>query len=538
MPRPESQSSPWWREAVIYQIYPLSFADSNGDGYGDLPGISGRLEYLSDTLGVDAIWLSPFFKSPMRDWGYDVSDHTDVDPLFGDLDDATTLIRKAHDLGLRVVVDYVLNHTSDQHAWFQESRSSRDAPKRDWYVWRDGRDGGPPNNWVSIFGGPAWSLDETTGQWYRHTFLSTQPDLDWRNPEVVEAMMDVARFWLDLGVDGFRVDAAHHMMKDPRERDNPPAPPDQQTPWKPMGEYDDWLHLYDGGHPDVHAAHRRFRSVVDIYNRDALTVGEIHIFDLPEWASYYGEKLDEFSMPFNFHLMAAEWDVPSVRAAVEAVLWNVPDGAWTNWTMGNHDEMRLASRLPEGHERIAATLILTLPGTPFLYYGDELGMRETELGSHGSKDPWGLNVEGLSRDGARTPMQWSPEPNASFTSPNAVPWLPISSTYQEVNVRTELGAERSLLNMYRRLLALRKGSTALRIGSFHSDEASTDDVFVYRREHEGEALTIAANFSDEEKEVAVRAGSVVFSTHDPERAGAAEGTVQLASREAVIVEQM
>lgn len=538
MPRPESQSVPWWREAVIYQIYPLSFADSDGDGYGDLPGINARLDYLSDTLGVDAIWLSPFFKSPMRDWGYDVSDHTDVDPLFGDLDDAIALIEKAHRLGLKVVVDYVLNHVSDQHPWFQESKSSRDSSKRDWFVWRDGHDGGPPNNWVSIFGGPAWTFDEPTGQWYRHTFLSTQPDLDWRNPEVVEAMMDVARFWLDLGVDGFRVDAAHHMMKDPRERDNPPAPPDRETPWKSMGEYDDWLHLYDGGHPDVHAVHRRFRSVVDAYERDALTVGEIHIFDLPEWAAYYGENLNEFSMPFNFHLMAADWDVPSVRAAVEAVLWNVPEGAWTNWTMGNHDEMRLASRLPEGHERIAATLILTLPGTPFLYYGDELGMRETDLGGDASKDPWGLNVEGLSRDGARTPMQWSPAPNAGFTRPDSEPWLPVSPTYLEVNVETELADERSHLNMYRRLLALRKRSTALRIGSFQSDEASTDEVFVYRREHEGETLTIAANFSDTEKTVSVAAGSVVFSSNDSNRAGRAKDVIDLAPREVVILDHI
>ena len=536
MSRPEARSTPWWREAVVYQIYPLSFADSDGDGYGDLAGISGRLDYLSDTLGVDAIWLSPFFKSPMKDWGYDVSDHTDVDPLFGDLDDAIDLIESAHALGLKVIVDYVANHTSDQHAWFRESRSSQDAPKRDWYVWRDSRAGGPPNNWVSIFGGPAWTFDETTGQWYRHTFLATQPDLDWRNPEVVEAMMVVARFWLDLGVDGFRIDAAHHMMKDPRERDNPPAPPDNQTPWKSMGEYDDWLHLYDGGHPDVHDAHRRLRSVVDSYDRDALTIGEMHIFDLPEWASYYGEQLDEFSMPFNFHLMAADWDVPSVRAVVEAVLWNMPEGAWTNWTMGNHDEMRLASRLSQGHERIAATLILTLPGTPFLYYGDELGMRETVSGGQASRDPWGRNVEGLSRDGARTPMQWSPEPNAGFTDPDAVPWLPVSPTYPEVNVKSELDDEGSLLNMYRRLLALRKRSAALRLGSFQSDDASTDDVFVYRREHEGETSTIAANFSNEEQTVSMGPGHIVFSSHDPNPPGATGGAVTLAPREAVIVD--
>lgn len=531
-----SDERPWWQEAVIYQIYPLSFADSNQDGYGDLRGITDRLPYLSDTLGVDAIWISPFFRSPMRDWGYDVSDHTAVDPLFGDLDDAVALIERAHRLGLRVVVDYVINHTSDQHRWFAESRSRPDNPKRDWYVWRDGRDGGPPNNWLSIFGGPAWTHDASTGQWYRHTFLSTQPDLNWRNPEVADAMMDVVRFWLDLGVDGLRVDAAHHMMKDPLERDNPPAPPEHETPWKSMGEYDRWLHLYDAGHPDVHDVHRRFRSVVDSYEKDVLTVGEMHIFDMPEWASYYGAQLDEFTMPFNFHLMAADWDAASVRAAVESVMWNVPERAWTNWTMGNHDETRLASRLPAGQERNAATLILTLRGIPFLYYGDELGMRE-HVTEAASRDPWGRNVEGLSRDGARTPMQWSPEPQAGFTGADVTPWLPVSPSSREVNVETELDDETSTLNMYRRLIALRGASPALRIGTFESDPASTDDVYIYSRRHEGTTMTVAVNFEDEARSVSLGDGEVVFSNVDPERAEKVSGSLDLAPAEAVIVKK-
>jgi glycosidase len=523
----------WWREAVIYQIYPLSFADSDGDGYGDLTGITARLEYLSGTLGVDAIWLSPFYESPMRDWGYDVSDHTAVDPLFGDIGDATILVEKAHELGLKVIVDYVINHTSDEHAWFRESRSSRDNPKRDWYVWRDGRDGGPPNNWVSVFSGPAWAFDEATGQWYRHSFLSEQPDLNWRNPEVVEAMMDVVRFWLDLGVDGFRVDAAHQMMKDERERDNPPAPDDHPRPWKDMGEYDDFIHLYDYGQPDVHDAHRTFRMVADSYDRDVLTIGEMHIFDMPEWASYYGADLDELSMPFNFHLMAADWDVPSVRATVETVLWNMPSGAWTNWTLGNHDEVRMASRLPRDHERLAATLILTMRGTPFLYYGDELGMKDSLLGS--SRDPWGLHVEGLSRDGARTPMQWSPAPNAGFTTPEAEPWLPVDESASTVNVQSQLADPRSILNMYRRLIAVRKGSTALRRGSFTSLPESTDEIFAYRRESKEETMTVALNFGADSATVAIGRGRFVFSSHDPGRDDTVDGPVEIAPGEAVIV---
>ncbi len=530
-----SDHIPWWREAVVYQIYPLSFADSNGDGFGDLQGVIGRLDYVSETLGVDAIWLSPFFRSPMKDWGYDVADHCDVDPVCGSLDDAIALIEQTHERGLKVIVDYVLNHTSDQHQWFVESSSSRNDPRRDWYVWRDGRDAGPPNNWLSIFGGPMWSFHEETGQWYRHTFLASQPDLNWRNPEVVEAMMDVVRFWMDLGVDGFRVDAAHHMMKDPRERDNPPAPPDHDTPWKDMGEYDKYLHLYDIGHPDAHAIHRRFREVVDSYDRDALTIGEMHIFDLPKWASYYGGDLDELSMPFNFHLMAADWDAASVRAVVESVLWNVPSGAWANWTLGNHDEMRLASRLPDGQERIAATLLLTLPGTPFLYYGDELGMPEDGLEGREGKDPWGNQVEGLSRDGARTPMPWSPAPHAGFTGPDIDPWLPVGDSFQQINVATQLDDEGSLLNTYRRLLALRRASRALRLGSFASHPASSDDVFVYRRRAEVETKTIALNFGDAGTEVTLEEGEIVFSTHDPDRAGRVEGRLLLAPGEGVIV---
>jgi len=526
----------WWKNAVFYQIYPLSFSDSDGDSYGDLEGIVSRLDYLSGILGVDALWLSPFFKSPMRDWGYDISDHTDVDPLMGDLEVARELIDQAHRHDLRVIVDYVVNHTSDQHPWFLESRSSQDNPKRDWYVWRDGRNGNPPNNWVSVFSGPAWTYDQASRQWYRHTYLSEQPDLNWRNPEVMEAMFDVARFWLDLGVDGFRVDAAHQMMKDPQERDNPPAPLDYPRPYKDMGEYDDFIHLYDFGHPDVHDVHRRLRAVTDTYDRDVLTVGEIHIFDLPEWASYYGENFDQLNMPFNFHLMTAEWDVPSLRAVIEAVLWNVPVGGWTNWTLGNHDEIRLASRLPRGHERLAALLLLTMRGTPFLYYGDELGLRQVAITESQTRDPWGHNVEWLSRDGARTPMQWDEGPNAGFGPPESTPWLPIGPDYLKLNVETELGNADSTLNLYRRLIALRKAHPALRVGSFLSHPASTEDVFAYRRESDSETMTVVLNFSDEQQMIDVGRGDLVFSTSDPERLGRSREAVALAPKEGVVID--
>lgn len=530
-----TSSDTWWKHAVFYQIYPLSFCDSDADSYGDLPGIISRLDYLSDTLGVDAIWLSPFFRSPMRDWGYDVSDHTDVDPVFGKLADAEELIALAHHRGMRVIVDYVINHTSDHHPWFVESRSSRDNPKRDWYVWRDGRGDEPPNNWVSVFSGPAWTYDEATGQWYRHTYLSEQPDLNWRNPEVVEAMFDVARFWLDLGADGFRVDAAHQMMKDPAERDNPPAPHEYPRPYKDMGEYDAFIHLYDFGHPDVHEVHRQLRKVTDSYERDVVTVGEIHIFDLPEWASYYGEHFDELSMPFNFQLMTADWDVASIRAVIESVLWHVPVGGWTNWTLGNHDEIRLASRLPGGHERLAALLLLTLRGTPFLYYGDELGMRQASIPSHLARDPWGNNVEWLSRDGARTPMQWTDGPNAGFTVEGTEPWLPIGPDHERINVESELVDPDSTLNLYRDLLRLRKEHHSLRFGSLLTHPGSTEDLFAYRRESDRETTTVILNFSDEERSINAGRGEIVFSTVDPQRRGATPAMVILGPREGIVV---
>ena len=530
-----SSSSTWWKHAVFYQIYPLSFADSNGDSYGDLEGIITKLDYLAGTLGIDGIWLSPFYRSPMKDWGYDVSDHTDVDPIFGDLEDAKRLIAEAHQRDLRVIVDYVMNHTSDQHPWFQASKSSRDDPKRDWYVWRDSRDGGPPNNWVSVFSGPAWSFDETTGQWYRHTYLSEQPDLNWRNPEVVEAMFDVLRHWLDLGVDGFRVDAAHQMMKDPEERDNPPTPTDYPRPYKDMGEYDAFVHLYDFGHPDVHEIHRQMRAVVDEYDRDVLTVSEVHIFDLPEWASYYGENFDQLSMPFNFQLMTAEWNVPTLRATIEAVLWNVPVGGWTNWTLGNHDEIRLATRLPQGHERLAALLLLTLRGTPFLYYGDELGMRQVSVPADRSRDPWGHSVEWLSRDGARTPMQWTSGPHAGFNPAGVEPWLPVGADWRDINVESEIIEPKSTLNLYRDLIRLRKEHGALRVGSFLSHPSSTEDVFAYRRESDSDTITVVLNFSDEERSIEVGRGEIVFSTIDVGRRGRCHNLVTVAPLEGIVI---
>jgi glycosidase len=397
---------PWWQRGVVYQIYPRSFQDSNGDGVGDLAGIRARLAHLVE-LGVDALWVSPFYPSPMRDFGYDVSDFTGVDPIFGTLDDLDRLVADAHARGLRIVVDWVPNHTSDEHPWFQRSRSARDDPRRDWYVWRDPRpDGSPPNNWLATFGGPAWTLDARTGQYYLHSFLPEQPDLNWRNPEVRRAMLATLDFWLDRGVDGFRIDCAHAVMKDPELRDNPPAPPEGLHVHKDHGAWGAQLHLHDRGHPDVHEVYREVRRLLD--RRGAVAIGELHVFDLPRLCTYYGEALDELHLPFNFTLLATPWEARAVRRAVDAMEAALPPGAWPTWVLGNHDERRIATRVGAEAARAAMVLLLTLRGTPTLYYGDELGMEDVPIPPELARDPWGKNVPGLGlgRDPARTPLTW------------------------------------------------------------------------------------------------------------------------------------
>ncbi|MGI9608859.1 MAG: alpha-amylase family glycosyl hydrolase, partial [Acidimicrobiia bacterium] len=420
---------------------------------------------------------------------------------------------------------------------FKESASSRDNPKRDWYVWRDPKhDGSEPNNWVGVFTGPAWSLDEATGQFYRHSFLPHQPDLNWRNPEVREAMYSVARFWLDLGVDGFRVDAAHQIMKDPLERDNPPVPEGHERPWKDMGEFDDFLHLYDFAHADTHQVHREFAAVLAEYPGEKLSVGEIHIFDMPEWAEFYGEQLDEFSMPFNFHLFAAHWDATSTRAAIESVLWHIPDGTFTNWTLGNHDETRMATRLGQENARMAAVMILTLPGSAYIYYGDELGMEENSVGPDGSLDPWGQNMGDRSRDGSRAPMMWDRSDDAGFGSRE--PWLPLSVGHKTMNVEAQLDEDGSMLNLYRSILRYRSSSSALRSGDYQTHPLSDDEVLLYQRATDEESLLVALNFSDGIKSLGLAAGRVVVSTHAIEhRSFGSEGLV-LEPREAVVIEPL
>jgi alpha-glucosidase len=507
---------PWWETGVVYQVYPRSFADSDGDGVGDLAGITGRLDHLA-WLGVDAVWLSPFYRSPMRDFGYDVSDHTDVDPAFGTLADFDALLARAHELGLRVIVDYVPNHTSSDHPWFLASRSSRDDPKRDWYTWRDAKpDGSPPNNWVSIWGGPAWEWDERTRQFWLHIFLAEMPDLNWRNPEVRDAMFDVARFWLDRGVDGFRIDVALYVAKDPELRDNPPSMGESYFA-KPMPGWDDQLHAHDQAHPDGHAIWRSFRSLLESYPGERrLAIAEIHVWDPVEWAEWYGEALDEFHLPFNFALIQQPWDAAAIAATVRGFEGALPDGAWPNWVLGNHDESRIASRFGADAARVAMMLLLTLRGTPTLYYGDELGTPDADVPPELMRDPEGRVDPSLSRDPARSPLQWSAGAGRGFTS--GEPWLPFAAGVAPVS--EQASDPDSMLSLTRALLAARRASPALHEGTWEPLDAPAN-VIAYRRRAGDDERVVLLNLGASPRSVSlageweVELATAAAVGHDP-----------------------
>ncbi len=477
---------------------------------GDLAGITSRLDYVAD-LGATAVWLSPFYPSPMADFGYDVTDYTDVDPLFGDLSAFDRLRDRAHELGLKVIIDWVPNHTSSAHPWFLESRSSRGNPKRDWYTWRDASpDGGPPNNWLADFGGPAWEWDDRTGQYYLHSFLPEQPDLNWRNQDVVEAMHDTLRFWLDRGVDGFRIDAAHYVMKDPELRDNPPRTRKPGVPTKSRGELDLMEHRHSRGHPDLHEVFAGLRDLADGYEGDRVLIGEIHEYHWPTWSSYYGAQCDELHMLFNFSMLYAPWEASEFRQLVDDLEASLPEGAWPNYVLGNHDEPRMVHRFGAQACRIAAMLLLTLRGTPTIYYGDELGMLEAHIPTDQQRDPWGVRVPGLGRDGCRTPMQWSTRTHAGFSA--AEPWLPVVDPDRRHNVAAASADPSSLLNLYRHLLHLRRREPSLTLGDFSPLQAPSG-VFAYRRSAPDAApITVLLNFAVESREVEVDEGTVIART--------------------------
>lgn len=467
---------PWWKTAVVYQIYPRSFADANDDGVGEIEGVRRHLDHLS-WLGVDAIWLSPIFRSPMRDFGYDVADYCDIDPVFGTLADVDALIADAHARDIRVLLDWVPAHTSSDHPWFVESRSSRRSPKRDWYVWRDpGPDGALPNNWQRPWprGGAAWTLDETTGQYWLHSFLPDQPDLNWENPEVARAMHDTLRFWLDRGVDGFRADVVHNIGKDPALKDAPAAA--AHLP-----------HCALNHDPRTIDHLRDIRRLLDAYPGDRMMVGEVFLMDTAKIPPYYADG-EGLHLAFNFPPMFQPWGSESWRGCVEQVQAEFEaSDAWPTWVLSNHDWPRHRTRLgSEARARAAAVLLLTLRGTPFLFMGEELGLEDAVVPPERAVDPGG-------RDGCRAPMPWTPSPGHGWPDPA---WLPFPPNAGARSVETEREDPSSMLHLYRRLLHVRRQSSALREGALDLLDGVPPGVLAYRRTTPDDERLVAINFEE------------------------------------------
>ena len=523
----------WWRHGVLYQIYPRSFADSNGDGIGDLPGLISRLDHLQ-WLGIDGIWLNPTMPSPNADWGYDVADYCDVDADFGTLADLDRLVAEAEGRGIRTLLDLVPNHTSDRHPWFRESRASRDSPRRDWYVWADPKpDGSPPNNWQSTFGGgPAWTLDDRTGQYYLHNFLPEQPDLNWWNEGVRDAFDEILRFWFGRGIAGFRIDVAHGIVKDRALRDNPPATAEDDVVTRRLGQ----RRVYNLNRPEVHDVLRRWRRVADPYDPPRILVGETYVLDVRRMSAYYGTADDELHLAFNFPFLHAPFSAERLRAVVDATEDALPPAAWPVWTASNHDLGRLATRWCGGDEalgRCALMALLTLRGTPVLYYGDELAMPDGTVPRDRLRDPLGLvpRRERTGRDPGRTPMQWNAEPGAGFTAGGVEPWLPLGDN-RACNVADQSRDRRSPLHLCRDLIALRRRSPALRSGNYES-LATPAGVWAWRR---GDEFAVALNLSDGDARVEGVDGVIRISTRRDRDGEGVRGRLRLARAEGAVVE--
>jgi alpha-glucosidase len=554
----------WWQRAVFYQIYPRSFADGNGDGIGDLAGMIEKLDYLKD-LGIDAIWLSPHYPSPQFDCGYDISDYTNVDADYGTLEQFKTYLDEVHQRGMRLILDLVLNHTSDQHPWFIESRSSRDNPKRDWYVWHDGINGKPPNNWNSTFGGPAWEWDEKTQSYYYHFFFKEQPDLNWRNPEVKKAMFDAVRFWLDMGVDGFRLDAIGTIYEDPALPNHPvkESLEDLFRGYRQAETHDEWLRIrkiweemfsQQADQPGMHELMRELRALVDDYD-DRMLVGET------EEISFYGNGDDELHMVFNFPLMMTPRITPEfVRANQLQRLGALPAGAWPCNTLGNHDSPRILSRYGDGVNneaiaRVNLALMLTLKGTPFLYNGEEIGMSDYLLSDiadvrdnlswwayHLEKEVFGSSEEEATRqaflrgrDKCRTPNQWGNAAHGGFCPAEVRPWLAVNPDYaQGVNVADQEEDAGSMLNFYRSMLKMRRRNSALISGDFKfvnpgptKAGSKSEGSLAFTRTCDQQRLLVVLNMSNTTQQVAVDLPlpemGLVFSSHQRDRAVQAAG---------------
>jgi len=512
-------TSPWWHDAAIYQIYPRSFMDADGNGVGDLAGITRRLDHLVE-LGLGALWLSPIFTSPMADFGYDVADYRGIDPLFGDMAAFDRLLAEAHARGLKLLLDFVPNHSSDQHPWFAQSRGSRDNPRRNWYIWHDpAPGGGPPNNWQSNFGGSAWTLDEATGQYYHHAFLAAQPDLNWRNPHLRAAMLDTLRFWLDKGVDGFRVDVIWHLIKDAALRDNPPNP--AYAPGQP--DIQRYLQLHSADQPEVHEVITEMRGVIDSYP-DRLLIGEIYL-PVERLMTYYGREGSGVHLPFNFQLIQAPWHADAIGALIAEYEGALPEGGWPNWVLSNHDQPRIAARVGEAQARVAAMLLLTLRGTPTLYYGDEIGIADVTIPAGQAQDPAAINEPGVSfnRDRARSPMQWSPDPQAGFSGTE--PWLPLTDDWATRNVAVQQGEPESMLALHRALLRLRAAEPALRTGAYNQLDAGAGILAYIRGERMAVVLNLTAEALPLHLPIGWRDAQVLLAASGAPAAGTAPATL-------------
>lgn len=515
------QGMNWWQRGIIYEVYPRSFQDTDGDGVGDLKGVLQRLDYLV-SLGVDAIWISPIYPSPMADFGYDVADYCAIDPLFGSMADFDELLAEVHRRGLKLILDFVPNHTSDQHPWFVESRSSRDNPKRDWYLWRD-----EPNNWLSNFGGSAWEFDPTTQQYYCHSFLKQQPDLNWRHPEVRAAMFGALRFWLERGVDGFRVDVLWLIIKDDQYRDNPPNPDAKAGGL----ESHKLLPVYTSNMPEVHEVVAEMRAVIDSF-ADRVLIGEIYL-PVHQLMTYYGKDLEGVNLPFNFQLILAAWNAAEIAKIISDYDGALPDGAWPNWVLGNHDQSRIASRVGVQQARVAAMLLLTLPGTLTLYYGEEIGMADVAIPPDEVQDPAEKNEPGIGagRDPERTPMPWDASPLAGFTTGR--PWLPLGE-HATLNVAAQQDDPQSMLNLYRKLISLRRAHPVLVGGALQSVEAQ-GNLLRYERIGGSEHLLVALNMGSVPVTTTTQAGAFLASTLVERDGQRVDGPVSLAPGEGCII---
>lgn len=516
------QELAWWQHAIIYEIYPRSFQDSNGDGIGDLNGILQRLDYLVQ-LGIDTIWISPIYPSPMADFGYDVADYCGIDPIFGTMEDFDRLLSEAHHRGLKTILDFVPNHTSDQHPWFLESRSSPENPKRDWYLWRD-----QPNNWLSNFGGSGWDRDETTGQYYYHSFLKQQPDLNWRNPAVKAAMFAALRFWLERGVDGFRVDVMWLMIKDDQFRDNPP------NPGYRLGQPSSsrLLSVYNSNRPEVHDLVAEMRAVVDEFPQRVL-IGEIYL-PVQQLMMYYGKGLKGANLPFNFQLLQSAWRADAVAQVISDYQTALPKGAWPNWVLGNHDNARIATRIGSRQAPVAAMLLLTLPGTLTMYYGEEIGMTNVPIPPEEVQDPAEKNEPGLGlgRDPERTPMPWDSSASAGFTTGRS--WLPIGEEHDVVNVAVLEENQRSVLHLYRKLIDLRRSHPTLVSGRLECVTAEKN-VLRYHRTGEEDHIVVLLNMGSDPVRMTIESGTILASTYPGREGQRVSGMVDMEVAEGLVV---